>query len=58
VGLGVKTYLEDNPDDAVNLNAQFGSLDDGTTYPKTITLNAPSKNLEVQVTNSGYRKSN
>ncbi len=58
VGLSVKTYLADSPDKPVDLSAQFGTLDDGTTYPKSATLNAPDKNLQIQVTNSGYRKNN
>jgi len=58
VGLSVKTYLDDSPDAPVDLTTSFGTLDDGTTYPKSSTLTAPAKNLQVQVTNSGYRKAN
>lgn len=56
VGLSVKTYLADSPDKPVDLTARFGTLDEGTTYPSAATLSAPAKNLQVQVTNSGYRK--
>jgi len=55
LGLTVKTWLE-NPKDAVKLEARFASLDDGTTYPDAITLDAPKKKVKVAVDNSGYRK--
>src|SRR3972149_9511120 len=51
----VSTYLGE-PKDSVTLNFGFGSLMDGTTYPANITLTAPSKNLQIAVENSGYRK--
>lgn len=52
----VVTYL-DTPKDSVTVNFVFGLLLDGTTYPSNITLDAPSKKLQVAVQNSGYRKS-
>jgi hypothetical protein len=55
LGLKVKTYLEDAKD-AVNLDARFAALADGTAYPDKITLDAPAKQLRVAVDNSGYRK--
>lgn len=55
LGLAVKTYLEDVKD-AVNLDAKFAQLADGTTYSSAITLAAPAKELNVTVGNSGYRK--
>ncbi|MEW6366390.1 MAG: hypothetical protein AB1714_17330 [Acidobacteriota bacterium] len=55
LGLSVKTYLE-KPDDTVSLEANLGSLADGTTYTAATTLVAPAKNLKVTVENSGYRK--
>ena len=55
LGLTVKTYLEDAKD-AVTLTARIGQLNDGTTYPDAITLDAPAKKLKVNVDNSGYRK--
>jgi hypothetical protein len=33
-------------------------LNNGTTYPANITLNAKAKKLTVTVQNSGYRKTN
>lgn len=55
LGLNVATYLE-NPQDSVDLNVRFGLLADGTTYPQQVTLNAPAKNVQVTVENSGYLK--
>jgi hypothetical protein len=52
----VKSHLE-SVEDAVNLEARFGSLADGTTYTETVTLDAPAKNIRVKIDNSGYRKS-
>lgn len=57
LGLSVKTYLDD-PKDAVTLDARTGQLNDGTTYPDAITLDAPAKKLRVNVDKSGYRKTN
>lgn len=56
MGLTVATYL-DNAKDAVTLDVRFSSLQDGTGYPATEVLVAKAKNLSVNVTNSGYRKS-
>jgi hypothetical protein len=55
LALTVNSYLDD-PEDAVSLKAQFAALADGTSYPKTITLDAPHKDLQVRLDNSGYRK--
>jgi len=55
LGLSVASYLAD-ANDAVQLDSKFGLLDNGATYPKQITLNAPAKNVTVTVENSGYRK--
>jgi hypothetical protein len=56
MGLTVATYLDDAKD-AVNLDVRFSALQDGTGYPATEVLVASAKNLSVNVTNSGYRKS-
>ncbi|MGA6988185.1 MAG: hypothetical protein WBZ01_19150 [Terriglobales bacterium] len=56
VGLTVATYLDD-PKDTVTLNVSMSSLQDGTGYPATEVLVAQAKNLSVNITNSGYRKS-
>lgn len=55
LGVTVMTHL-DSKDDAVNLQARLGTLADGTTYTEGVTLSAPSKQIKVQVDNSGYRK--
>ena len=55
LGLKVATWLKDAKD-AVNLDVKFGALADGTTYAETITLDAPSQKLAVNIANSGYRK--
>src|SRR5229473_2019752 len=56
IGLTVATYLDDAKD-AVTLDVRFSSHQDGTGYPATEALVATAKNLSVNVTNSGYRKS-
>ena len=56
IGLTVATYLSDTKD-SVTLDVRFSSLQDGTGYPATEVLVAKAKNLSVNVTNSGYRKS-
>jgi len=56
IGLTVATYL-DGAKDAVTLDVRFLSLQDGTGYPATEVLVAKAKNLSVNVTNAGYRKS-
>ncbi len=55
LGLTVASWLKD-AQDVISLKAGFGSLNDGATYPAEITLSAPSQNLEVKITNSGYKK--
>lgn len=57
LGLKVATYLEDAKD-AVTLDVRMGQLNDGTTYPAEVTLDAKTKNLTVTAKNSGYRKVN
>ena len=57
LGLKVATYLE-NAKDAVTLDVQMGQLNDGTTYPADVTLDASAKKVKVTVKNSGYRKVN
>ena len=55
LGLKVSTYLEDAAD-AVTLDVRMSQLNDGTSYPSKVTLDARAKNLKVTVTNTGYRK--
>jgi hypothetical protein len=57
LGLKMATYLEDAKD-RVTLVVQMGQLNDGTTYPSDVTLDAKAKKLTVAVKNSGYRKVN
>jgi len=57
LGLGVATYV-DNPKNAVVLSVALGVLPDGTGYAEKITLDEKSKDLQVTMANSGYRKSN
>jgi hypothetical protein len=54
-GVGVSTYLS-SAADAVTLDASMGQLGDGTIYTSNIVLNAPAKNITVNVQNTGYRK--
>jgi hypothetical protein len=55
LGLNVSSYIQD-PSDSVSLKVVFKSLDDGTTYPASTTLNATAKKVQVDVENTGYRK--
>jgi hypothetical protein len=55
LGLTVMSYLDDAKD-VVSLKAKFAQLDDGTSYPDLITLDATKKSLTVAIDNSGYRK--
>ncbi len=57
VGLNVKTYVND-PSDVVKMSAVMGQLDNGTSYPADITLNAESKGITVVVHNGGYQRKN
>jgi hypothetical protein len=52
----VKSYVEKPNDDDLTLAVKFNSLPDGTTYPETVVLNVTAKNVVVNVTNSGYKK--
>jgi hypothetical protein len=55
LGVKVSTYLEDAKD-AVTLDVRMGQLNDGTTYPSDVALDAKAKKLTVTIKNSGYRK--
>lgn len=52
----VSSYVEKPEDDAVNMAVTFGTLADGTSYPQLILLDVKAKNIQVKVTNSGYKK--
>lgn len=53
--LTVDTWMKDAKD-VVGMKALFGTLNDGATYVSEVILTAPSQELEVKVTNSGYKK--
>lgn len=55
MGLNVATYLNEAKD-IVTLTVRFAMLQDGTRYPATEDVVASSKDLSINVTNSGYRK--
>lgn len=57
LSLKVATYLEDAKD-VVTLDVRMGQLNDGTSYPSDVALDAKAKSLTVTVKNSGYRKMN
>ena len=57
LGVKVATYLE-GAKDTVTVDVRMGQLNDGTTYPSDVTLDAAAKKLKVTVKNSGYRKMN
>ncbi len=50
----VATYLSD-PKDAVNINADFAKLPDGTNHVANTTINGVSKKLTVNDQNSNYQ---
>jgi hypothetical protein len=55
LGLKVSSYLDDAKD-AVALDVRMRQLNDGTTYASDITLDASKKQVNVAVSNSGYRR--
>jgi hypothetical protein len=53
----VNSYLGDDPkDDPVALAVTFANLPDGTHYAQETVVNAPAKKIEVDTTNSDYKK--
>lgn len=55
LGAKVASYLSE-PSDAVTLDVSFDTFTDGvTSYTKDIVLNAPAKEMRVEVQNGGYR---
>ena len=42
--------------DAVTLAVRFASLPDGVNYPAETVLIAKAKQIQVNITNSGYKK--
>ena len=54
--LQIATYLSD-PTDAVNIQAQFSKLPDGTNHVATMQVNGVRKELQVTTQNSNYQRS-
>ena len=52
----VNSYVEKPKEDDVTLSVTFAALPDGTSYPQQILLDAKAKQIQVKVTNSGYKK--
>ena len=52
--LSIDTYMGEAKDE-VTLQAQMGSLPDGTNYAQQTVLNASAKNLTFTTTNSNYQ---
>jgi len=52
----VGSYVEKPKDDDVTLTVTFATLPDGTSYPEKIVLVVKAKNIQVNITNSGYKK--
>jgi hypothetical protein len=52
----VNSYVEKPKEDDVTLSVTFAALADGTSYPQQILLDAKAKQIQVKVTNSGYKK--
>lgn len=56
LGARVSSYL-DSPQDPVTLKVVFATFTNGkTSYTKDVMLDAPAKQIQVEVQNSGYRK--
>src|SRR5262249_17828037 len=53
----VSSYVEKPKEDTVTLAVTFAALQDGTSYPQQVVLDAAAKHIQVKVTNSGYKKS-
>lgn len=56
LGLSIATYLSDNTQDAITMNATTSVLPDGTIYVQNIVLDGKSKNVTVTVGNTGYQR--
>jgi hypothetical protein len=51
----VDTWL-DEPENKVNLKVTMQALPDGTSYPGSIALAMPKRQIEVRITKSNYQK--
>jgi hypothetical protein len=52
----VSSYVEKPKEDDISLAVTFGNLADGTSYPQQVVLDVKAKEIQVKVTNSGYKK--
>jgi hypothetical protein len=52
----VNSYTDNPKDDPVTLTVTFASLPDGTNYVQQSVLDAPAKKIQVNTTNSDYKK--
>jgi hypothetical protein len=52
----VNSYVEKPKEDDVTLAVTFATLQDGTSYPQQIVLDVKAKQIQVKITNSGYKK--
>ena len=52
----VQSFVEKPKEDDVKLAVTFGRLEDGTSFPQQIVLDATAKKIQVKVTNSGHKK--
>ena len=52
----VNSYMDNPKDDPVTLAVTFASLPDGTNYVQQSVLDAPAKKIQVNTTNSDYKK--
>lgn len=56
LSVSVKTFVDD-PAEPVTVKVRMDQIDGTAVYPADITLDAAARNLNVKITNSGYRKS-
>lgn len=56
LGMSIATYLTDDTQDAITMNATTSVLPDGTIYVQKILLDGSSKNVTVAVENGGYQR--
>jgi len=56
LGVSIVTYLNDDTQDEVTMNATTAVLPDGTIYVQNILLDGESKNVTVSVENAGYQR--
>ena len=54
-GVQIASYM-DSPSDVVKIAVQFAKLNDGTNYVAAMSVEGGSKQLKVDVQNSGYTK--